>query len=133
MHNNHCLCRLISIINLPMTTHAFETTYEVNNRARTKTLALSQLGRQDDTCMFVLVMAVSHSPATEMTSRPCDIWLKYRGCATAEHHTCTSQNSARQVQQSTRARWLHVLPDDIRKHMLTRALGKRKPPPTPKF
>lgn len=41
------------------------------------------------TCMFVLVTAVSHSPATDITSSPCEIWLKYKGCAAAEHHIQT--------------------------------------------
>jgi len=37
------------------------------------------------TCMLVLVTAVNHSPATDMTSSPCEIWLKNRGWATTAH------------------------------------------------
>jgi len=31
--------------------------------------------------MFVLVAAVTHSPARDTTSTPCDIWLKFLGWA----------------------------------------------------
>lgn len=40
---------------------------------------LSKLSVMDETHMFVLAVAVSHSPAIETISSPCEIWLKNRG------------------------------------------------------